>query len=380
MRHHNTVFHDLTKHIPWNQFDRLVAVHGSDHRVRRLSCKSQFLALLYGQISGAQSLREIEAGLASHKARLYHLGAQEVARSTLSDANSTRPSALFEELFAHMARRAGRSLRRHLRDGMRILDATRIELSPLCGGWAKGAKSVRSIKVHVVYDPDVQAPVTALTSGPLVNDITPAKSLEIESGATYVFDLGYYSFDWWARLHAQDCRFVTRLKRHTSLRGTQPNPVADGPDADHILADQTGFLPLPHGRDLSDPVREITVKIATGKVLRLITNDLNSTATEIAQLYKMRWQVELFFKWIKQKLKLSKFLGRSENAVRTQIFTALIAHLLLCLAHASQTVVPRLATFVRLVSLNLMHRRPITRLTEPPPPDIKPGQTEMAWL
>jgi len=131
---------------------------------------------------------------------------------------------------------------------------------------------------------------------------------------------------------------------------------------------------------MHDPVREVTVKVATGKVLRLITNDLSSPATEIAQLYKMRWQVELFFKWIKQKLKLGKFLGRSENAVRTQIFTALIAHLLLCLAHASQTVVPRLATFVRLVSLNLMHRRPITRLTEPPPPDIQTGQIEMAWL
>jgi len=153
VRHHNTVFHDLTKQIPWDHFDQLVKRHGSDHRVRRLRCKSQFLALLYGQISGAQSLREIEAGLASHRARLYHLGAHEVARSTLSDANSTRPSALFEALFAHMARRAGRSLRRHLRDGMRILDATRIELSPLCADWAKGAKSVRSIKVHVVTGP-----------------------------------------------------------------------------------------------------------------------------------------------------------------------------------------------------------------------------------
>lgn len=136
MRHENSVFHGLQKHIPWAVFDRLVDKHKADHRVRRLDTKSQFLALLFGQLAGAASLREIEAGLMSHEARLYHLGAKRPARSTLSDANAKRPSALFAELFAHMATTASRRTRRRLADAVRILDATRIELSSLSAGWS----------------------------------------------------------------------------------------------------------------------------------------------------------------------------------------------------------------------------------------------------
>jgi hypothetical protein len=371
MRHHNSVFHGLLKHVPWSVFEELVDKHRADHRVRRLDTKSQFLALLFGQVAGAVSLREIEAGLESHSARLYHLGGCCVARSTLADANAKRPCALYGELFAHMAATAGRSSRRHLKDAVRILDATRIELSSLSGGWLDTVKGHRAVKLHIAYDPAILAPLGATISDQRVNDITPAKAMPIEPGMTYVFDLAYYDFAWWDELDAKGCRFVTRLKANTRLEVSTEQAV---PQTGDVLSDRTGILPRRMARSrtnpFADPVREITVRITSGKTIRLLTNDLDASATEIADLYKQRWQVELFFKWIKQNLKIRHFMGTSENAVRIQIFVALIAYLLLRAAHAAQTAVTRPLTFVRLVRINLMHRRPINTLkTAPPQPD-----------
>jgi len=376
MRHHDTVFQQLTKWIDWAAFDGLVSRHGGDYRVRRLRCRDQFLAMLYAQLSGARSLREVEAGMASQRARLHHAGARPVARASLADANATRPAAIYEALFAAMAGRAGRGLRRHLAPCLRILDATRIALSPGSLGWAHGPQGKASAKLHLVYDPMAAVPLAARITGPRVNDITPARAAEITPGATYVFDLGYYSFEWWAALDAAGCRFVTRLKTHTRLSDPKARAV---PEGGAILADRTGRLPPAHG--LQTPLREITLTIATGKVLRLVTNDLDSSAEDIADLYKTRWQIELAFKWIKQNLRIRRFLGSSENAVRIQIFTALIAWLILRLAHDAQTAVARPSAFAALVSLNLLHRRPVSALTHPPPPPTNdPRQAQLAWL
>lgn len=364
MRHHNTVFHDLTKQIDWAAFERCVAAHGGDHRVRRLRCRDQFLAMIYAQLSGARSLREVVAGLASQHHRLHHAGARPAARSTLADANAQRPAAIFEDMFRQMAAGAARRLRRALRE-VRILDATRIGLGPAALAWAGGPKGKASVKLHMVWEPGASVPLAARVTGPRVNDITPAKAARIVPGTTYIFDLGYYSFDWWAELHARGCRFVTRLKRHTRLRDTVEQPVQSG---GAILAARIGHLPLRHAAGLTDPLREIEVRIATGKVIRVVTNDLDSPAEEIAGLYRTRWQIELAFKWIKQNLKLRRFLGTSENAVRIQIFTALIAFLLIRMAHAAQSQVTRPTTFARLVTCNLMHRRPLNSLANPPPP------------
>jgi len=376
MRHHNSIFHALLKHVPWAEFARLVNRHQADRRVRRLNSKSQFVALLFGQLAGATSLREIVAGLESHSARLYHAGGRRVARSTLADANARRPADLYADLFAHMAASAGRSTRRHLKDAVRILDATRIELSSLSGGWLDAVKGHRAVKLHVAYDPAVACPLRADVSDQRVNDITPAKALPIEPGATYVFDLAYYDYAWWAELDAKGCRFVSRLKTNTRLEVTADLPVPAGAG---ILSDRIGLLAQRMARarcnPLTDPVREITVRIATGKTIRLVTNDLDAPAEDIAALYKQRWQIELFFKWIKQNLKIRRFLGTSENAVRIQIFVALIAYLLLRAAHAAQSAVTRPLAFVRLVRLNLMHRRPVNALKNPPqPPPNDPRQ------
>jgi hypothetical protein len=197
MRHHNSVFHQIQKHVPWSVFDRLVDEHKADHRVRTLTTKSQFLALLFGQLSGAVSLREIEAGLWSQQARLYHVGGRSIARSTLAEANARRPAAVFSGLFAHLASAASRRTRRHISDAVRILDATRIELSSLRSGWADMVSGHRAIKLHVSYDPHADAPLGMTLTGQRVNDITPAKANmngagKIEPGMTYVFDLAYY--------------------------------------------------------------------------------------------------------------------------------------------------------------------------------------------
>jgi len=368
MRHENSVFHQLQQHVPWSEFDRLVDEHKADHRVRRLTTKSQFLALLFGQLSGAASLREIEAGLSSHAAKLYHLGGRNVARATLADANSKRPAALFADLFALMAARAGRRTRRHIGDTLRVLDATRVQVSSLYGGWADMVGGKRAIKLHLCYDPHADAPLSMTLTGQRTNDIVPARAIEIVPGVTYVFDLAYYDFAWWAQIDGKGARFVTRLKSNTLVDTVTEQP---GCEAAGILSDRVGFLPqrLASSRrnPFADPVREITVRIATGKVIRLVTNDLDAPAAEIADLYKQRWQIELFFKWIKQNLKIRHFLGTSENAVRIHVFVALIAYLLLRLAQACQQDIAQPLVFSRLVRLNIMHRRPINALRKQRP-------------
>ena len=388
MRHQNTVFHDLINHVAWTEFDRLVEQHGSNHRVRRLDSKSQFLALLFGQISGADSLRTIEAGMTSQSARLYHLGARVPARSTLADANARRPAALYQDLFAHMAHAADRRTRRHMAEVVRIVDATRISLPGPMASWKGGTCKVPAIKLHTVYDPDAEAPLKVDVTSSLVNDITPAKALEITDGATYVFDLGYYSFDWWAKLDRQGVRFVTRLKSNTRLRRTVSRPVCEAlRKSTGIQAEQVGYLPERMARSRRNPfqsqLREVTVKLDTGKTIRIATNDLDTPIEDIAALYRQRWQIETFFRWIKQNLKIKRFLGTSENAVLTQIFVALIAYLLLRLAHAAQDAIQRPSAFVKLVAINLWQRRSIATLNEPPkppPPDPRQANLELQFV
>ena len=378
MRHHNSVFHALQKHVPWGTFDRLVDKHRSDHRVRRLTTKSQFLALLYGQLSGAVSLREIELGLSSHQGRLYHLGAAKASRSTLADANARRPAAVFEGLFAALVTGARRSTRRALGDAVHLVDATVIKLS---ANWARFCADSCAGKIHVVYDPDEAQPVYAVVTAANVNDITPAQAMPVTSGATYVFDLGYYDFAWWAALKAKGCRVVTRLKANTPLDVIEHRPVADG---GAILSDRIGHLNkrIGYGRPnpYADPVREITVRISTGKVIRVVTSDLEASADEIAALYKRRWQIELFFRWIKQTLRIRHFLGTSENAVRIQVMVALIAYTLLKLARATQNAVASPLAFARLVRVNLMHHRTVDALLKPPPKPSLPDNQLMLDL
>ena len=382
MRHHNSVFHDLLKRLPWAEFDRLVGVYGADHRVRRLPTKSQLIALLYGQLSGAVSLREIVGGLESHAVRLYHLGGRPVSRSTLADANGLRPSAVFGELFTAMAAQARRGLRRKIGEAVYLIDATSVRLSGAGSQWARFSAKACGAKVHVIYDAQDERPIYAAVTPAKVNDITVAQSMPIEAGATYVFDLAYYDFRWWAKMDAAGCRIVTRFKSHTPLAVSAERGV---PEGSNILSDRIGLLPRRQNRSrknpFSDPVREIRVRTETGKVLRILCNDLDAPAQEIAALYKRRWAIELFFRWVKQTLKVRHFLGNSENAVRIQVAVALIAYLLLRIAQADQKTVQSPLAFARLVRVNLMHRKRIDQLLTPlskPPPNHTQMHLELA--
>jgi IS4 transposase len=365
MLHQNSVFHSLLKQVPWHKLDQSVEKHDADALSRKLDTKRHFVALLYGQFSGALSLREIVTGMTSHATRLYHLGAAPVKRSTLSDANAQRPWQVFGELFTQMLGQAHRGLRQATADAVRLIDSTGVRLSSLSADWATFSTDVFGAKAHIVYDPHADRPVYFAVTPANVNDITAAKVMPIEPGTTYVYDLGYYDYGWWAQLDDAGCRFVTRLKKNTPFTAAHDNRVAAN---GNIISDRIGHLPARLARSrknpLQVPVREITVTIDTGKVLRIVTNDLDAPAEEIADLYKQRWQIELFFRWVKQTLRIKRFIGVSENAVRIQIAIALIAFLILRLAQAAQKSVRSPLEFARLVRANLMQRRPIDRLLE----------------
>jgi len=369
VRHQNSVFHGLLKHIPWSILDRLVDRYNADWDGRVVKTKAHLIAMLYAQFCGARSLREIETNLRSHASKLYHLGGSTMSRSALSTANASRPVEVFAGLLSALMAQLQAGYRRKIGDCVRLIDSTSVPLSRLSGNWATFSAGVCGAKAHIIYDPDADQPLYLMVTPSNVNDITAAKEMPIEAGATYVVDLGYYDYGWWARLDQSGCRIVTRLKTNTPFAVVEDRPV---PPGSSILSDRTGYLPKRLAASRHNPmsklVREIRIMIETGKVLRIFTNDLKASAQEIADLYKRRWAIELFFRWVKQTLKISHFLGTSENAVRIQITVALIAFLLLRLAHDANRIVTSPLAFARLIRTNLMHRRAIAELLQATPP------------
>lgn len=368
MPSHDTVLNGLLKHVPMDRFEALSREHKT--KSRRLTPRQHLVALLHAQFSGAESLRAGVAGLRTHAARLYHAGGAPVPRSTLSEANATRPAEAFTALFAEMAARAQRGLRRRmsLDETTYLIDSTSIDLTSLSADWAKAHKSTYRGKVHVVHDMQAGIPVRAVVTPSNAGDISVAKAMPVERGATYVFDMGYYDFGWWARLVENDCTIVTRFKRHTKLREAVERPLPPGSDA---LSDRVGFLSARMARSrrnpMQVPVREVRVMTDTGTELRLLTNDLDASADEIGALYKRRWDIELFFRWIKQNLRIRQFHGTSRNAIRIQVAVALIAYLIVQLAHALQSAIPSRTAFLRTIRTTLMHRRAAEILADRPP-------------
>jgi IS4 transposase len=377
VQHQNIVFHGVLQHVPWAVLDRLVEQYGGDPDPRGFKTKAHLIAMLYAQFCGARGLREIETSLKSHAGKLYHLGGCTVSRSALSTANASRPVAVFAGLLSALMAQLQRGYRRKIGDCVRLIDSTSVRLSGLSANWATFSAGVCGAKAHIIYDPDADQPLYLMVTAANVNDITAAKEMPIEPEATYVFDLGYYDYGWWAMLHQAGCRIVTRLKANTPFEIVEDRPL---PPGSSILSDRTGYLPkrlaASRRNPMSDLVREVQVMTENGKVLRIFSNDLTASAQEIADLYKRRWAIELFFRWVKQTLKISHFLGTSENAVRIQIVVALIAFLLLRLAHDANKIVNSPLAFARLIRANLMHRRSIVDLLPTPsPPKRQPQQT-----
>lgn len=359
-----TVFSQLLQHLPWAVLDRAVAVHKMDKGHRILDARSHLVALMAGQLIEAHGLRDIEAVLAAHAPALKRRRIEPASRSTLADANKARSPAAFEALIPVLLSQLSPARRRRTRDELRLVDATVVHPGAGAKDWAHFQNGKVAAKVHVVYDPKAKLPTFyELTSGN-TNDITVAKTkMPVEAGATYIFDLGYYDFGFWAELDRNGCRFVTRLKKNTPVSVVAERPVAAGA---HIVSDKTVRLPQRMARSRKNPFakdgRMIAVVIDSGKTITLFSNDLESSAETIAELYKTRWQIELFFRWIKQNLKIRRFHGRSANAVRLQIAAAIITYLLLKLLHKAARTKKTAAHFLATVRHTLFHRMELATL------------------
>jgi hypothetical protein len=381
MRHPPTLLEQVVTGFPWHRFEHHVRQHNADARHRGFDSRKHFIALLAGSLGGHQGLRPQIAALAPNSGALRLLGGHAPARSTLADAMRDRPATLFLDLLKELVGHANRSIRRDIRSAVRLIDSTYLGLGQRMQRWLGLHKGKVAAKLHVVYDPAAQKPVYFDITPARINDNTAAKNLlPIEPRATYVFDLGYYDFTLWAKLIAAGCTFVTRLKSNTLLRQAKPREVTPG---GAILSDQVGCLSERLAASRRNPFqgqgREIKVRIDNGKVLRLFTNDLTSPADDIAALYKERWQIELFFKWIKQNLKITRFMGNSENAVRSQIAVAFIAYLLVRLMQVKQSQAYPAVHILLIIRTHLFVRRPIEDLLDPrrqtvPKPAEPPGQ------
>ncbi len=332
-------FRQLLQAVPRGRFDTLVDQHQGDHYAKAFGCYDLLVAQLFGHLNNSRSLREVEAGLNAHRAHHYHLGTRAVRRSTLADACAKRSPAVFEGLAKVLMASAQRQVRRTGTECLRLLDSTSLSLKGRgFDDWAAASRNshTQGLKLHLVYDPGSALPTLQAITPANVNDVTQANSIPITRGATYVFDKGYCDYNWWARITAQDAKFVTRLKSNAKTRVLDGLPLLGGDDAG-VLADERIELsnknPGAGRRNLyTAALRRVTVaRPDKGTPLVLVTNDFDRSAAEVAECYRSRWQIELFFKWIKQNLRIKRFLGRSENAVRIQVLCALIAYLLVAL-------------------------------------------------
>jgi IS4 transposase len=273
-------------------------------------------------------------------------------------------------MFAWLSALADRTLRRDGAEMLRLLDATPIPLDDLVT-WAAWNGRTRGLKLHVAYDPRNDLPRRIEVTPSTINDVQIGKAVPIESGATYVYDKAYCDYAWWARLHEGGAVFVTRKKSNARYRAVRWRPLRQTRgDGFTVLDDAEVRLATQGNAKLRVPMRRVRLKRDDGSTIVLITNDLQRSAVEIAALYKLRWQIELLFRWIKQHLKIRRFLGRSQNAVHLQVIAAMIAYLLLRIAaRTSQLTMPAIR-FADLVAARLFVRQHPARIDRPP--DIHP--------
>ena len=367
MRFSDSIFSSLLKPINRRHFQKIVDQHDGDAYDKSFKSWDHLIALVYAQLAGIDGLRGLEAGFNANPQHHYHLGTGELARSTLSDANARRPTGIFAQLFAMLAASADRQLRREGAEMVRLIDASPIPLDKVCK-WSKWNGRIRGMKLHVVYDPLADVPMCVEITPANVNDIEIGRQVPIKAGVTYVFDKGYCRFDWWQKINDCGAFFVTRPKLKMRLRAVSHRPLRKRKgDGFKILADDEVVLASKGDSRLPIPLRRIKIRREKAGVMTLLTNDLERTAVEIAALYKIRWQIELLFRWIKQHLDIRKFLGTNENAIRLQILAAMIAYLLLRIAARINCVTMLPLRLAELVSQFLFTRRSIATITKPPP-------------
>ena len=359
----NTRFGDIMKGLPRGFFNQVIDQTEADKHNKGFSSWDQLLVMVYAHISGSTSLRSLLSRFNSHEAQHYHLGTQVIKRSTLADANRKRSVEAFKALCNGLLQQSHRRVRAECRDLLYLLDSTPIQLKGYGYDWAEATRAARTrgLKLHLLYAPQAEVPVYGNISTPNVNDIEDARHLAIEAGATYVFDKGYCDYNWWHAIDQQDATFITRFKKNASLVRVNDRPVpAEQGDIIHEDSEVRFKNKHPGGGRINHyqtTLRRIVVhRPDKDEPLILATNDLGRSAGEIAGLYKKRWGIELFFKWIKQNLKIKRFLGRSDNAVRIQLLTALIAYLLIGLYRRQQGITTSMHLLVAELSVTLFQR------------------------
>lgn len=386
MRYCDSIFGRLLKPISRRRFDTIVERHDGDAYDKSFSSWDHLVTLIFAQLGGVDSLRGLSAIWNANCHHHYHLDTGKLARSTLSDANARRPVAVFAETFEMLSGLADRVLRRDGAAMLRLIDATPIPLDKLVT-WAQWNGRTRGLKLHVVYDPAADQPRRIAITPATVNDVEVGQQVPIEIGATYVIDKAYCHYGWWTQLHDAGACFITRQKKNARYRAVCWRPLRKRRgDGFRVVDDAEVKLVSKGNAKLAIPMRRVRIKRDDGTKLTLITNDLEHSAIEIADLYKMRWQIELLFRWIKQHLKIRKFLGRSHNAICLQVIAAMIAYLLLRIAARENRIKIPAIRFAELLAARLFWRNHIARVDKPPEinpsaakPRTSPDQLEFCY-
>ena len=368
MRFTPTIFAQLVEPLDRRRFEAIVARLGADAYDKSFRSWDHLMVLIHAQLTGVSSLRALEASWNAHANAHYHLGCGEIARSTLADANARRPVEAFAEVLSMVAALTDRSTRAEANKLLRLIDSTPIPLGKLFD-WAKSNGRIRGMKAHVVYDPGRDLPHILDITDANLNDAEIGRQIEIEPGLTYVFDKGYCHYGWWRAIHAAEAVFVTRPKRNMGLTVTGERQY--GPsrgDGFTVIGDQEVAFSSKGDSKLPIPLRRIEIlRDEDAKTIIVITNDPKRPAVEIAQAYKFRWQIELLFRWLKQHLRLRTFLGTSPNAVKLQIYAAMIAYILLRLAANAAKTKFDILRFSELIGDLLFDRRRLAAIQAPPP-------------
>ena len=361
------VFAQVTEHLPLTTFRRCVARYGGEHKVKSFSCLDQYLCMAFAQLTYRESLRDIEACLRAQESKLYHLGIQgRVSRSTLADANEVRDWRIYAD-FAQSLIRIARRLYADspfgvdLKETVYALDASTIDLCLSVFSWAPFRSAKAAIKLHTLLDLRGNIPSFLHISDGKLHDVNVLDLLLPEPGAFYIMDRGYIDFERLYRLHQAGSFFVTRAKSNLKAQRRYSHPIDRNTG---LICDQsivlTGFYTR---QDFDAPLRRIRFKDPeTGKRLIFLTNNFTLAAITITELYRCRWQVELFFKWIKQHLRVKAFFGTSENAVKTQVWIAVSTYLLVAIVKKRLQIPASLYEMLQILSLTMFERIPLDQL------------------
>ena len=370
MAHCTTLFHSMLNFIPRHQFSALEKRHSTGRRSRSFSRWSQFVHLMFMQLTGRSSLRDGIQSMNSRANNLYHLGAKPVSRSTFADANNVRPASLYEALFTKIYQRCRIVSPKHkfkFKNKLFSLDASVIDLSLSAFPWARFRRTKSAVKIHTLLDHSGYLPAfVAITDGK-THETKVATSLSLPKGSIVVEDKAYNDYQWFADLTQTGIFFITRQKRNAIYRVTERRNVNK---KQGLCSDQTIRLNSIKGQQCPHPLRRIGYRDPeTKKHYVFLTNNFKLSPKTIADIYKDRWQIEIFFRWIKQNLKIKAFIGNSRNAVMTQIYVALIAYLLLYLFKYLSKVSVSLQNLLRVIQLNLFRKCSLKELFKPPPID-----------